>query len=110
MDVVKALQQVPRFKELNKKGKSRTAAEETEYQEMLAKTPAFKDILLYERYAELVEMSGRTNVQESELRQVEMMHPKIVDQYNRRKLGKGRSRRRRVLRKKTARRYNGGKR
>ena len=100
MDVITALRMVPRFKELIKKGKSRTQAEETEYQRMLASNPALDDIRSYERYAELMEMSGRTSVQDAELAnfQTSPKYARIVAQYAKRKLGKGRSRRRKLTR------------
>ncbi len=100
MDVVTALQMVPRFKELHKKGKSRTQAEETEYQRMLRTNPALDDIRSYERYAELMEMSGRTSVQDAELAnfQTSPKYASVVAQYTKRKLGKGRSRRRKLTR------------
>ena len=105
MDVVSALQQVPRFRELNKKGKSRNADEETEYRAMLTETPMLRDIVRYERYAELKEMTGRSDAQEAELKNFEMMYPGIVAQYNRRKLGKGRRRTGRARRGRGRRRY-----
>lgn len=98
MDVISGIDKLRRFKELNDKGKARTPAEDTEFQGILTKNPEFKNILLYQRYAELVEMSGRSDIQEAELKNFEMNHPKIVEQYNRRKLGKGRRRTGRVRR------------
>ena len=92
MDVTAAIRVVPAFRTLHKKGKSRTDAEETEYRSLLAKHPPLMDIIRYERYAELVEMSGRTSAQEAELKNFEVMYPAIVAKYNQRKLGKGRRR------------------
>ncbi len=97
MDTIKAIQIVPVFKRLYKKGKDRTQAEEKEYQEMLAKNPILENIRVYERYAELMEMSGRSDVQEAELKNVEMRYPEIPKQYAKRQLGKSRSRRHRRL-------------
>lgn len=108
MDTIEALQIVPAFKRLHEKGRNRTQAEEKEYQEMLAKNPILKKIPLLEQYTELVEMSGRSDVQEAELENFKMRYPDIVALYARRRLmkpsrGKGRSRRRTQKRKATRR-------
>lgn len=104
MEVLTALRQIPAFKELHKKGKSRTPAENAEYRKMLDTNPLLENIPRYEAYAQLAEMSGRTAVQEAGLQQFLMSYPKIVEEYNKRKLGKGRSRRRRAQKRKSARR------
>jgi hypothetical protein len=112
MDTIDAIQILPVFKRLHKKGRARTQAEEKEYQEMLAKYPSLNDILLLEQYTELVEMPGRSNVQEAALQAflTDPRYKKIVAMYERLKskkplFGKSRSRRHRRLtrRKRTSR-------